>query len=183
MKTHTDCRLQVTPKHQAKTPYAWCINEINEHGQTVGEDLIPYSGSIVFTAKEISVRDDLEITEPYNVNFGIHEQDLQTLINLSANFRYKRRIMVGLHPGLSQIEKKAEDSTQFRMLGSSRLIEKFDLTIVPADDESDTMGCYASGFVRYTTENENFTDRIEDDCIGFHLTVKPSIFERYVDRI
>jgi hypothetical protein len=183
MEFHADRRLNVASETKHKNLYAWCINEIDGNDNIIGEDYIPYSRALYFSASRIIIYDDLKIDEPYNGNYNLYQNEVSTLNNYEHRARDSRRITANLYSGSYNDKGVIEDEVSFMMFGCDRIIRKFDLTIHPMREGEGTESCSAWGYVSSTSEDGNFIYQTQPDEIGFELRVKPSTFERYVARI
>jgi hypothetical protein len=173
MEYHMDRRLKVVSNTMHKSLYTLCINEIDENDNVIGRDYIPWIWSLRFSASRISISDDLNILEPYNVNYNLLRTEDVSFKNDEHSVRDSRCIVADLYP----------DNVPFIMFGSDRAIKNFYLTIRPIGEGEGTESCSLWGLVSWTRENEDFISQTSPDEIGFDLMVKPSIFERYVERI
>lgn len=183
MEYNMDRRLKVVSDTKNTFLYDWCINEIDKNDNIIGEDYIPGSWFLPFFASRIFITDKLEIREPYNGNYNLHQTERKTLKNDEHSVSDNRRIVAHLHPGSYKDNGIIEDNVLFTMFGFDRIIEKFYLTIRPMEEGEGTESCSAWGWVSHTSEDGNFISQTSPDEIGFDLMVKPSTFERYVERI
>jgi hypothetical protein len=177
MEFHLERKLQLltTPKH--KSLYSWAINEVDDHGKVVGDDQIPWSGFLCFTATEIVLTDEITVKAAFEMEgFEPHQAK-------SAN---RRKIWAKLRPGRGIDSDDPWRQIKYRMFGTDRVINDFQLSIRPLETEDETETCSAWGGVSYTqeaSETGDFKRETTDDCVIFSLMVKPSTFDRYAARI
>jgi hypothetical protein len=174
MDYHLDRRLRflAAPKHASL--YSWAINEVDEHGQVVGDDRIPWGWDLYFTGAEIVLGDQISVREATKFEGRIEK---------SAEISHQRTIRVKLLPGgAPRGDGKPLRQSNFRMFGTDRIISDIQLDILPLKSESEIESCRAWGSVSYTSEND-FRQETQDDCLNFYLMVKPSTFEHYAERI
>jgi hypothetical protein len=87
-----------------------------------------------------------------------------------------------LRPGSPRDDGDYFRETTFSMFGTDRTIKSFQLVIYPIADVGEQEKCTAWGTVSYTSEID-FRDDTTEDCIVFHLSVKPETFARYAAKV
>ena len=180
MRFHLDRSLRLATDTKHKSLYAWAINEVDQSGEVVGSDQIPWRWSLYFTATELVFAQELEIREPYRPSEG--RGISRPLPGEPPEINHRAYINLKLRPGDSRKTPIQSRQTSYRMFGTDRIISDFTLTISPLDSENDTENCFAGGFVRETIDVD-FRDEILNDSVYFYLKVKPSTFEQYAARI
>lgn len=173
MDFHLDRRLRLLTDPEHKSLYQWAINELDDRGLVVGRDQIPWEWSLYFSATEIVVGDQLTVREASQIEGSWPEK---------AEISYRRTIRAKLRPGDPRHDDNWSRQTTYRMFGTDRAIREFQVDILPLKSEDETETCKAWGSVSYTAEND-FRNETTEDCVIFYLMVKPSTFERYVERI
>jgi hypothetical protein len=163
-------RLEIKEKREL---YSWAIQEIDDRGQQVGEDQIPWGWTLYFTATEVVLGDSLTLKEEGKIEGRIKQQ---------AEIKHGRRIRVKLRPGDPRDARDWFRRTKYRMFGADREIENFELNILPMDSEEKAEHADAWAMVGYTVDDD-YPRQDEDDLVTFNLYVKPSTFERYAGRI
>ncbi|EJT03841.1 hypothetical protein [Rhizobium sp. CCGE 510] len=164
-------RFHAVPEH--KSFYRWAINELDEQGQVVGYDQIPWGWPLYFTARELILADELGVIS--GAEFEGHFQQI-------AGIRQQRTIRAKLLPGSPGDDDNWRRQTTYRMFGTDRVISDFRLDVRPLESEDDVEHCRAWGAVSYTSETD-FRQVTQEDCVQFYLMVKPSTFEHYAQRI
>lgn len=173
MEFHLDRQLRFNAAPEHKSLYRWAINEIDEQGQVVGDDQIPWGWNLYFTARELILADQLGV---------ISATDFEGRLQQSAEITQQRTIRAKLRPGAPRDDDNWQRQTTYRMFGADRVISDFQLDVRPLKSEDDVEHCRAWGSVSYTSEND-FRQETEEDCVQFYLMVKPSTFKHYAQRI
>lgn len=167
MDFHLEYRLRIQADPEHENLYKWVINEVDEDGDIVCRDQIPWGWSLSFIATEIVLSDELSIGESV-------EERLSSL-SLNTETLQRRTIQARLSPS-------AFWQTTYRMFGTDRIIKDIRLDINPLESEDDAETCNAWGCVSNKYESD-YGDDTSDDCIIFYLMVKPSTFDHYAARI
>ncbi len=173
MDYHLDRRLRFFGQPKHKSLYSWAINEVDESGQVVGDDQIPWGWTLYFTAIELILGDQLTLSEG---------SEFEGRLPQKAEISHRRTIRAKLRPGADHHEGDWHRQTTYRMFGTDRVIKDFRLDILPLKSEVEIEHCRAWGSVSYTSEND-FQQVTTEDCLLFYLMVKPSTFEHYAKRI
>ena len=163
-------RLLTLPK--SNNLYRWAINEVDAHGQKIGDDQIPWAWSLHFTATSCAFGDSIDIESKLPV-----EESAPALPKIAQ----RQVISVRLRPGSPRDDEDYEN-TSFSMFGTDRAIKIFQLDIYPITDPARQESCSAWGSVSYTAEID-FRHHTEDDCITFYLFVSPETFARYAEKV
>jgi hypothetical protein len=186
MDLHLERGLRLHTEPEYKNLYKWAVNEIDDQGQKIGNDQIPWEWTLYFTATSCVLSDSIDISQPLNFKFKVTTQDGTVTEQKSSDGRetieLRQVIRVQLRPGDSRDDDSYSRQTTFSMFGTNRVIESFQLQIHPLTDPAEQEGCRAWGCVSYTSEID-FRDETTDDCIVFYLSVKPETFARYVAKI
>ncbi len=172
MEFHLGRKLRLLTEPKYKTLYEWALQEIDDGGESVGSDQIPWNWSLYFTATEVvlsdevSIRGDREYGELLPRELG-HRRAIRTTLRTDRPVDHDNFL---------------GKTTTYRMFGTDRIISDFQLEIVPLEAEDETESCRAGGFVSFTAEVD-FTTTTSDDCVFFIMMVKPSTFDSCVQRI
>jgi hypothetical protein len=189
-------RLHTEPEHKDR----WAINEIDAHGRKVGEDQIPWPWTLSFTATSCVLGDSFEIrpdyqnkeTEPppskieqrqvihVRLRPGSPRGDDETTFSMFGTDRTIKSFDLLIRP----IEDPAKDegisgSKDRTSLEDMSLGDALQAALEAAGGyvkDPPTERCTAWGYVSRKTE---FNFVISDDCVEFHLYVKPETFARY----
>lgn len=167
-----DRRLRLLTEPEHKSLYSWAILEVDERGQVVGRDQIPWVWTLSFTATEVVLADIL------NVKDG---EKTEGRIDSWSERSQSRVIRCKMRPGDSHSDKDWFRRTTFRMFGTDRVLQQIQLDITALDTEEEDEVCQAWGFVAY--EYRDIRTQSDNDSLGFNLQVKPSTFARYAQRI
>ena len=171
MDFHLDRGLRlIQPK--GTSLYSWAIVEVGPKGDHVGQDQIPWSWTLRFTATSCALSDGIEIKP----NYQRGEEAAQ-----AAEVTHRQIIRVSLRPGHPHDDDFFRETT-FRMFGTDRVIKTFELNIHPISDPAEQESCSAWGSVSYTSEVD-FRDETTEDCIIFYLFVRPETFARYAAKV
>lgn len=170
MNFHFDNQIQVNAEPEFKNLYPWAINEVDEHGEPVGYDLIPWRWTLNFVA----------VSSVFHDSIGIGSESLlsDTAGTEPKELSERKVIELKLRPGHPEHADDYVYETTYSMLGTDRTIRNFRLSIHPTDDSSETPHCQAMGVVSYTAEFD-FREETEDDSLSFHLFVPADSFDRY----
>lgn len=160
-------RLHTRPKH--KNLYSWAINEIDDKGNRVGEDQIPWPWSLYFIATSAAFADSIDLKTRHG------SQDATLSI---PEVTERQVISVQLRPRDDHWMYR----TKYSMFGTDRVIKSFELAIEPFANQSDQENCTSWGSVSYTSEVD-FRSSTSDDCVVFYLSVKPDTFARYAAKV
>jgi len=166
---HLDRGLRLNTELEHKNFYSWAINEIDDQGQVVGGDQIPWDWSLSFKATSCVLTTGIGIK-----THGFMEQPLPV-----PEIEHPQSIRATLRPGHPRDDDNYFRQTTYSMFGTNRAIESFELDIRPISDSAETESCLVWGTVSYTAEEIDFLDETTPDTIIFHLRVKPEMFGRY----
>ncbi|MBY2988688.1 hypothetical protein [Rhizobium leguminosarum] len=173
MEFHLNRQLRFHAEPEHKSLYRWAINEIDEQGQVVGHDQIPWGWTLYFTAQELILADQLGV---------ISAAEFESRVQQAAEITQQRTIRAKLRPGSPRDGDNWQRQTTYRMFGTDRVISDFQLDVQPLKSEDDVEHCRAWGAVSYTSETD-FRQETQEDCVQFYLMVKPRTFEHYAQRI
>lgn len=168
MEYHIERGLRLNQKPEHSRLYQWAVNEIDETGQQIGSDYIPWPWSFVFVARSCELVARCEIK-----TVGLMAMPLN-----APEVNDSRAIQAKLRPSVFDDEDDSRRTrTRFSMFGTSRVIEEFGLRILPLSGQ-EPESCTAWGCVSYTAEMD-FRDQTEPDMIIFTIMVRPETFARY----
>jgi hypothetical protein len=165
---HLEHRLRLVTAPEHENLYAWAINEIDGQAQQIGPDQIPWPWTLRFIATSCELRDSIKIKSKPQV------EDAAPAL---AEIEQAQIIRAELRPGIF-----GDEETAFSMFGTGRMIERFQLEILPIANPAESERCHTWGSVSYTTEID-FRDDTSDDCIVFYLFVKSETFASYAEKI
>ena len=173
MEYHLDRRLRLLTEPEHKSLYLWAITEVDDAGQVVGRDQIPWVWTLYFTATEIVLGDNLTVKEGGDITGRIQQTE---------EISERRSIRAKLRSGDVRSDKNWFRQTTYKMFGTDRVISDFHLDVHPLASEDGKESCHAWGMVGYTSDAD-FRRATEEDYVGFTLMVKPSTFNIYAQRI
>lgn len=168
MDYHFDKRIRFTTEREHKGLYDWSLQEINEAGETVGRDWIPWSSSLYFKATKVDYRDS---TKLWKREFGSDTAEIDSLETVDRRF-----ISITLSP-----DERGRRAPSYSMLGTNRTVSRFELQIEMVPDDKPER-CLASGYVSYTAEFD-FRDETQPDVVFFVWHVHKGRFDQYVDQV
>jgi len=164
MKYHIDRKIRLVTEPKYKNLYTRALQEIDENGEPVSDDLIPWEWDSYFSATNLTFSSQFSV-------FDGREEHRTVLSPEEREVRHTSWIHAYLTPD--------RHATSYQMFGTDRYVKHFGLHIEVLSDETQEEALVATGGVSYTT-NEGET---AEDFIDFHLLLRPSTFERYVRRI
>ncbi|QEN84752.1 hypothetical protein FZC33_00210 [Labrys sp. KNU-23] len=171
MGYHLEHKVRLNTEPTYGGLYRWAINEVDEQGRVVSLDLIPWNMSLYFTAISCVVVD--------GVDLGYENTNRKSASEKSIYGRSNRIIRVRLRRGHPLDEGDSHKTVTYSMLGTQREIRDFQLFIHPTNVPDEQMQCWTFGLPMFTDETQ-FRRKIKtEDCIEFHLRVKPDDFSRY----
>ncbi|MFH1803265.1 MAG: hypothetical protein ABID63_00055 [Pseudomonadota bacterium] len=158
MEFHLDYSLKASADIEYESLYKWCIREIDENGNQVGRDQIPWVWGLYFSISELFFSYDIEgdgrdVLKSFGETFEENSEKI--------TIKNSEKIVARLKP-----------QTVFSMLGVKREIRNFTLNIRKGDEED----CTIMGGVSYTIDID-FCDQTEDDFVVVYLTVTPKKFD------
>jgi len=165
-----ELRFKINEEHTSL--YSWAIIEVDDQGKQVGIDQIPWSWTLSFTATELVLRDSLKVQEASEEGDRLRQQE---------EVSHRRTITAVLRAGDPRSERDWFRRTTYRMFGTDRDIRDFNLEILPLATEDEKEEATAWAGLQFDTGD--FHPETFDDSITFYLMVKPSTFDRYVERI
>lgn len=168
MKVHLERKLRLITDTKHKSLYQWAINELDDLGNSVGEEQIPWPWSVPFIGTSCTIRDGLKLHQPIANN----EQNIESI--------YDRSITVDMIP--DSYDRRRERPPIFSMFGTDRQVRKFTLNIHTYSNNKLGDGVYAWGAASSTYEL-NFSYIKDDDHVGFEMRVGDDAFSRYESAI
>lgn len=168
---HLDRKIKLSEELEYKNLYSWSLQELNEEGEKVGRDQVPWIWNLYFTASELRYSRSIDI-----------EQEGDSVEECTSPKAQEREIIYAiLHPGICQDGRWLEDDTSYSMFGTNRKIKQFGLRISKTEKDSDEK-CRVWGCVSYTTEVD-FREETTDDTVEIYLSLSPDRFNDIADQI
>lgn len=166
MDHHYDRRIIFSTDREYKNLYPWSLKELDAEGGQLGRDWIPWSWTLYFKAKDISLRETWSTQDRYPVDPSKGKSEAKE----------RKFIRAELYP-----DAQVRWPPSYSMLGTDRNVSKFFLHIEQIPDDEDER-CTAYGVVSYTTEID-FRDVTDDDSLWIYFHFHAATFARYAQRI
>jgi hypothetical protein len=164
-KLERKIRLNESPKHQSL--YGWCLNEIGEDGKSQGDE-VTWPWSFSFTSASLRLHRGIEVK--------CVERDAKSVETSNS-----RSITADLFSGICTDGENLKDRVNFKMFGTDRSIEKFDLCILPVDSvEEEGCSIYASPSYDYEVDFKHGTT---DDTVVINLNINKEKFDEFAKAI
>lgn len=119
MDFHLEYRLRIQADPEHKNLYSWAIYEVDEDGDIVCRDQIPWGAPLSFIATEIVLSDTISIQESVEAEVSSHPRKAETI--------KQRDIRAKLSP-------RSFEAT-YRMFGTDSVIDDIRLYINPLESE------------------------------------------------
>ncbi len=174
MDFHIDRRVILSEESEYKNLYDWSLKEIDGGGKQVGRDQIPWVWSISFAARNLFLAESLTISSETRAGDEAGGGDTAT----KRTVQKRQSIRATLRP----LHSGHFSPTSFSMLGTDRLISKFELFIYELQAKEGEEKCVAWGSVAYTFDSD-LGDETTGDVVVFNLFVRPDKFARYAERL
>jgi hypothetical protein len=166
LENHFSNKVIYSTDREHKNLYQWSLQEIDADGKKLGSDWIPWSWTLRFKAKDISLRENWSISERYPKD--------ETKGKMETKER--RVIAATLCP-----DAYHDWPPSYSMLGTDRRVDSIHLHIEEISDD-DEERCIAYGNVSYTTEID-FRESIQEDALSFYFYVHANKFRYFAKRI
>ncbi|MFV8453341.1 hypothetical protein ACNO65_25275 [Vibrio campbellii] len=163
MDFHLENKVRLTKETTYQSLYPWCLQEIDEDGHSISEDLIPWQWSLTFTASEMRLLKQ--------VTYG----DTLSKDDEGLRFKTAESIHASLYSGTCRDGHQLEDDVYLSMLGTSRGIENISLFIDPVDNIEQEQ-CEVWGTVSYTSDIECKSETTSD-TLEIYLTLTRARFD------
>jgi hypothetical protein len=163
---HYDRKIIYSTDREHKSLYEWSLKELDAEGQQVGRDWIPWSWTLYFKAKDISLRESWSTQDRYPIDETKGKREAKE----------RKFIRAELYP-----DSHDRWPPTYSMLGTDRKVSKFILHIEQISDDQDER-CTADGIVSYTTEID-FRDVTDDDSLWIYFHFHAATFAHYAQRI
>jgi len=137
----------------------WCLQEVEDNGEQVGPELIPWRLSLYFTASELRLIQGIK---------GNKRGDIL--------FQDSERITANLHPGLCTDGERLKYGAKFSMFGTDREITEFAVSITTVDEDEEEY-CRALGCLSYMTDITGEYTR-EPDAVDIYLGLSEKRFDK-----
>lgn len=176
MDFHLNRKVALSQDSKYQSLYKWLLQEQDDNGKQVGHDQVPWRWSLVFTATEMVLYEELELEAetPLFARPKSHEREDGEEEKITTGER--EYIRAELRPGYFAAP---DDGAHYSMLGSDRAINSFQLWIYKREDETKPERCHAWGSLSYTTEVD-FRNETSNDTLQFYLYVSAERFAQYV---
>ena len=165
VQTNLDYDLEYSTDIEHKSLYGWCLREIDQEGNQLGQDQIPWDWSLSFQAKDIHISTLVENDAPPNIFANKENTQDEEITKVAVT----EKIAGNLIP---------KDHTAYSMLGTDRAIKDIGFSI----EQSEVQGCHIFGCPSYTTDID-FMDMTVDDFIVITLLLNKENFENVSHKI
>lgn len=162
-----DYNLEKTVKYEVETElkslYGWSLVETEKDAKKSVRKLIPFEWGVYFLASKLAVVRHITIDRDYDAD----DEEAKKLTDSSV-------IIASLHSGYCNDGKNLEDDVNYRMFGTDRNIESFELKIYISSDGVERCGAWATPSYDYEI---NFRNRSEADTVEFHMYLNKERWE------
>lgn len=166
LENHYNRKIIYSTDREHKNLYDWSLQELDEDGNKIGRDWIPWACTLYFRATKLSLRETWGTADRYPVDPAKGKRETKE----------RRSIRASLSP-----DEALRRPPSYSMLGTDRKVTRFDLYIEEVPDNEEER-CTTYGVVSYTTEVD-FRDITDDDSLTIFFHVHGKAFERIVDRV
>jgi hypothetical protein len=173
MDYHLERGVRLKAEIKDTTLYRWAISELNELGNPLSTDYIPWRWMLCFSATSCVLSHFAAVSE---LRKPAEKEQSDKAKDAAPNRHYLIRL--ALVPGLPE-EQGNWRATTFSMFGTDRVIKDIELVIYPASEGNGEEQCTAWGAPSYTSDID-FRKVKEPDRLQFSLYVKPDTFAQYV---
>jgi hypothetical protein len=177
MDFHLNRKVVLSQESEYASLYKWSLRERDDAGKQHGLDQVPWNWSVVFTATELTLNEELrlKIDTPLLAQLKAeeHADDEEHVITTEE----REYIRAELRPGYFA---DPDGGARYSMFGTDRAIKSFRLWIYKREDEAKPERCHAWGSLSYTTEID-FRNETADDTVQFYLHVSALRFSQYVE--
>jgi hypothetical protein len=164
---HIDRKIVLATESEYKNLYSWHLKELDDAGKQIGRDQIPWEWSLYFTARNLRLRDFLQV--------ALDDEGKPAAGNAS------RHIVGELTPGRFA-GNELERIPRYSMLGTDRIIKDFSLEIRVTHENRPDETCEAWGGISFDSDVD-FSATTEPDLVIFYLFVTPERFVHYSQMI
>lgn len=175
MDFHLSRKVVLSQESEYASLYKWSLRECDDAGEQQGRDQVPWNWSVVFTATELTLGEDLQFK--VEVPLWKERKDDEEEAITSEEREY---IRAELRPGYFA---DPDGGARYSMFGTDRAIKSFQLSIYKREDETKPERCYAWGSLSYTTEVDLGREETTDDTLQFYLHVSAQRFAHYVEMV
>jgi hypothetical protein len=154
--------------------YSWCFQELNENGEKVGQDQIPFTWGNRFVASNLRYS-----VQMYGEIESLNLVDSSPVLSTTEQKVNKLNdAAIALHEHINATLSSKDNESTYSMFGTERQVQDILLNIYKDDDER----CYSHGFPSHSYEID-FSEIEQQDCIEFNLFIKPERFEKILSMI
>jgi hypothetical protein len=162
-------RFSRNPKYTSL--YKWCLHDVNENDKDDG-DMIPWVWSLYFTATTLRVNRTIEFKSELVDNQADTRRNITSTDYAITGELFSGRCFDG---------KNLERHVSYSMFGTDRIIEKFNLSIYPAEKNKED-NCFLWACPSYDTEID-FKNIREDDTVSINFFINEEQFNELADLI
>ena len=166
MDCHLEKKIRLSENPEYNSLYPWSLQEINEKEEKVGNDQIPWSWSLYFTASELRHNYSVDVEKP-------NESD----IDENTGRPQENEVITAILRSGACKNGLLEDKVFYSMFGTDRMINQFELQIHKSEESSYREKCHMWGCVSYTSEID-FRNYTTEDTVIIYLSLSPQRFEK-----
>jgi hypothetical protein len=179
MDFHLNRKVALSQESKYQSLYKWSLQEHDDSGKQLGQDQVPWVWSVVFTATEMTLNEELKLEVKVPLFAKQTPEERKDGEKDPVATEESEYIGAKLRPGYFT---DPDSGARYSMFGTDRAIKSFQLWIYKRKDETKPERCHAWGCLSYTTEND-FRNETTDDTLIFYLHVSAGRFAQYVEMI
>lgn len=166
LESHYNRKIIYSTDREHKNLYDWSLQELDQDGNKVGRDWIPWEWTLYFRATNILLQETWRTSERYPVEPAKGKGETKE----------RRFVRASLSP-----DEALRWPPGYSMLGTDRKVTRFDLYIEEVPDHEEER-CTTYGIVSYTTEVD-FRDITDEDSLTIYFHIHAKAFERIAARV
>ena len=177
MDFHLNRKIALNQESEYQSLYRWSLREHDDDGKQIGLDQVPWHWSVVFTATELTLSEELKLKLNTPLLASLKPEGREVNEEEAIAIEESEYIRAELRHGYFG---DPDGGARYSMFGTDRSIKSFQLWIYRREDETKPERCHAWGSLSYTTEID-FRDETADDTLQFYLHVSAKRFAQYVE--
>ncbi len=158
-------KVKINREPKYKNLYSWCLNELDDNGNLIGQDLVPFSWGFWFTGTSLQVSTKLDVERDFSSNKSIASTS--------------KTIIGKFYSGVCFDGKNLVDEVVFSMFGTGRTLKEFYVSISEAKSDDEEV-CWLTAIPSYESEGAEFQSEIEKDYVGFQICIHSEKFNELV---
>jgi hypothetical protein len=158
-------KVKINREPKYKNLYSWCLNEFDDNGNLIGQDLVPFSWGFWFTGTSLQVSTKLDVERDFSSNKSIASTS--------------KTIIGKFYSGVCFDGENLVDEVVFSMFGTGRTLKEFYVSISEAKSDDEEV-CWLTAIPSYESEGAEFQSEIEKDYAGFQICIHSEKFNELV---